>query len=429
MKKFTILFTIMLAVKLLSAQWIQQNPHYPDTCVLKDIFFIDQSHGWASGSDYIEPFFEMPNYYFTIDGGLNWTSWHDSSLYSFLGMNSIYFLDQDKGWGAYRNSCVCKTIDGGHNWEYHTINIPSYYEPLTSVFFTDSLNGWITGYHNFQAGGYLNNGYIIFHSNDGGNTWAQQVYGKCMLFIGGLFDIGFIDENVGWAVGDKLASTIDGGIIWDIQDLDIIAKSLSIIDQNNLWISGFDFDNEIGSIMASTDGGVTWSQKLGDTIPKLNAIVFPNVYTGWAVGDSGTILHTSDGGETWGYQESGTTADLFSITFTNQNYGWICGDSSIILYTNNGGTVGINEIAINQNKLSLFPNPSTETTNINFEFESPGKVFLSIRSINGQIIKHVPLGIKKTGNYDLNCTEFSPGIYFITVKTESEIITEKLIIE
>ena len=170
---------------------------------------------------------------------------------------------------------------------------------------------------------------------------------------------------------------------------------------------------------------------MSDTIPILNDIVFVNASMGWAVGDSGTILHTSNGGETWSYQESGTTANLNSIYIMDENNGWIAADSNIMLYTENGGTVGINDLSPRKNNINIFPNPSNNITNINFDFdfELEDQVSISISSISGLEIKQIQLGIKKTGNYELNCAEFTPGIYFVTLKTDSGKLTKKLINE
>jgi len=79
--------------------------------------------------------------------------------------------------------------------------------------------------------------------------------------------------------------------------------------------------------------------------------------------------------------------------------------------------------------ISVYPNPTSGKTNIKFDLDLESEVSLSIRNINGQEIKYIPLGTKKTGNYIINCDEFSPGIYFITLQTDSGTLTEKLIIK
>jgi photosystem II stability/assembly factor-like uncharacterized protein len=84
----------------------------------------------------------------------------------------------------------------------------------------------------------------------------------------------------------------------------------------------------------------TWQNPLpkGDN---LNCIRFVDATTGYAVGDAGTIIKTTDGGLTWTIQNSGTYFDLYSVYFTDTNTGYVTGGDtfweSILLKTTNGG--------------------------------------------------------------------------------------------
>jgi Uncharacterized protein related to plant photosystem II stability/assembly factor len=81
----------------------------------------------------------------------------------------------------------------------------------------------------------------------------------------------------------------------------------------------------------------------------LNGVCFTDANTGTAVGNGGTILRTTDGGITWTRQESGTTLDLYGVSFSNADTGTIVGGREIyyiddyrdfygiILHTTNGG--------------------------------------------------------------------------------------------
>jgi photosystem II stability/assembly factor-like uncharacterized protein len=72
----------------------------------------------------------------------------------------------------------------------------------------------------------------------------------------------------------------------------------------------------------------------------LNCIRFVDAVTGYAVGDAGTIIKTTDGGLTWTVQNSGTPFNLYSVYFTDKNSGYVAGGDiyeSVILKTTNGG--------------------------------------------------------------------------------------------
>ena len=51
-----------------------------------------------------------------------------------------------------------------------------------------------------------------------------------------------------------------------------------------------------GLIVASDDGGVTWSRLPSPTGAELHGVTFVNPTLGWAVGSAGTVLKTTTGG-------------------------------------------------------------------------------------------------------------------------------------
>ena len=55
--------------------------------------------------------------------------------------------------------------------------------------------------------------------------------------------------------------------------------------------------------------------------------------TAWIAGDQGTILATKDGGTTWTRQVTPTNEKLFAIFFKDANEGWAAGEKGIILHT------------------------------------------------------------------------------------------------
>ena len=55
------------------------------------------------------------------------------------------------------------------------------------------------------------------------------------------------------------------------------------------------------------------------------------------MGTDGTILATSNGGATWTPQNSGTTESLSGVAFANASDGWAVGDDGAIVSTSNGG--------------------------------------------------------------------------------------------
>jgi hypothetical protein len=80
-----------------------------------------------------------------------------------------------------------------------------------------------------------------------------------------------------------------------------------------------------GTIVATSDGGTSWSTQTSGTTNTLLAVACVGSGGGaacWAVGASGTIVTTSNGGTTWSSQTSPTTNQLDGVAFANGGRGW-----------------------------------------------------------------------------------------------------------
>ena len=56
------------------------------------------------------------------------------------------------------------------------------------------------------------------------------------------------------------------------------------------------------------------------------------------MGSNGTILATTNGGVTWKAQKSGTSTILTGVAFTTASHGWVAGFGTILTTTNGGVT-------------------------------------------------------------------------------------------
>jgi len=144
--------------------------------------------------------------------------------------------------------------------------------------------------------------------------------------------------------GIGLAQVITG---WTSQELppgtpnDL--RAVAALDVNTVVVVGAS-----GTILRTTDGGVTWTRLGSPTVATLNAVRFSDAKTGIAVGGAGTILRTDDGGASWTQQSSGTSADICGVAFKDAETGIVVGsngfcdglgplDSGFILRTIDGG--------------------------------------------------------------------------------------------
>jgi photosystem II stability/assembly factor-like uncharacterized protein len=109
----------------------------------------------------------------------------------------------------------------------------------------------------------------------------------------------------------------------------------------NVWACGY-----WGTIMRSSDAGLTWSQPDTPTAETLFAISFADDMNGFAVGANGTVLRSTDGGATWTKQaievpdETGGTrpldVNLFGVAAISPTSAFAVGDLGMVLRTRDG---------------------------------------------------------------------------------------------
>jgi photosystem II stability/assembly factor-like uncharacterized protein len=196
---------------------------------------------------------------------------------------------------------------------------------------------------------------LILHSSDGGKTWQKQESGTKVY----LFSIFFLDENHGFAVGDKsmLAETTDGGKTWQARKIetpneggaggeadaeaalaiqDPIFYDIRFADPKVGWIAG-----EFGHLLKTSDGGQTWTAQQKSLMTPESGIVDPmdlptffGEYTlsdkeALAAGLDGRIARTRDGGTSWRFEpmkvEFPLTDPLYQPYVTADGNAWVVG--------------------------------------------------------------------------------------------------------
>ena len=353
--------------------WVKKGENltseYPGIGFLT-VEFIDAENGFIGGGGYGA----ASNWVLlrTTDGGENWFSGSSTSkqmtktnenLTGYTGIQDICFKDTNNGYFVIGTDeyymGIAVTTDGGDNWINKYFHSEQY--DLFSIFVTNAGNGWAVG-----ANGQ------IFITTDNGNSWEQQLSGGTISpGDEDIYDIQFVDDSVGWAVGKRgdflsgqslILKTTNSGKTWNTQYC--IAgdpfKSVYFIDENIGWADGFKTTNggetwnygtiynltsvffinqdtgwaTDGGIVKSTDGGITWIEKnaIGGS-----SIYFSDNNSGWIVGQKGNLRKSTDGGETWISKTSGVTDDLNCIKFYGSELGICVGDAGTVLLSTDGG--------------------------------------------------------------------------------------------
>jgi photosystem II stability/assembly factor-like uncharacterized protein len=262
--------------------------------------------------------------------------WSEERLTTRAEFKGICFLDPDRGFvvgGSYfiDGGIIGTTEDGGRSWTFMSglVRAKAGFS-LHDIVFLDRFVGIAAGSHG-----------VILRTTDRGQSWHPA-----LPYSGGtnhFFDLFFLDEQHGWAVGfNGVVHTTDGGRSWTWlgERRALSGSAIHFFDPSRGLVAG-----KHGRIHLTTDAGESWNRvtEAGRTgTNDLLVMTFVGPMRGWAAGSEGTVLHTKDGGHTWKRQLSGTRGRITGIAFVDPNRGWaVAADrsasSSTILSTSDGG--------------------------------------------------------------------------------------------
>jgi photosystem II stability/assembly factor-like uncharacterized protein len=229
------------------------------------------------------------------------------------------------------------------------------------ILFLDEATGFIVDYN----GG-------IHKTSDGGKTWIGQTPAGDIP----LFDIYFLNNNVGFAVGGRdncggtgcvppgavMLRTTDGGQTWKNVSLPLSQKIelQSIHFTDNL--TGFAVGT--GVVLSTKDGGDTWQ----DTSPPNAGAVFMDVkfkdkQNGLIAATSGKLLKTSDGGSNWNVTQPFEVGGVNTLAKVNDN---------VVIASAGCGLYKSADFGATWNKITAFPG---STSALLFTSENEGFAF------------------------------------------------------
>lgn len=255
----------------------------------------------------------------TLDGGLSWSATSTSGWPDKATNVSLQFITERQGLLLQSDGRVYATADGGMTWDTGQ-QIAS---GLRELEFQTALLGW-----GRQASG----GGLVF-TRDGGKSWiaieAPELRGGSGLWIGpGQQLLMYGGENL-------LARSMDDGKTWTrllpavVNSPHYAISKVTSSDGNLLWMVGY------AGLQRSNDGGVTWTTQYEKA--SLSDVAFATTNVGWAIGRFGVILATTDGGTTWTEQATFTTRELGRLVVANAKSVWITGEDDLVLATGSGG--------------------------------------------------------------------------------------------
>jgi len=148
------------------------------------------------------------------------------------------------------------------------------------------------------------------------------------------------------------------------------------------------------------------------------ASVADGVVTGLATGTA-TITYNQNGAATGC---TGTVSRTISIV----NSGSACGATPPP--PSGGGNTSVEDIE-NLRAIAIFPNPTSNKVNIEFELKNSANVTIEVTDLTGKVIatKQIKNAHSGTNLVSMDSSEYARGIYSVSVKTNDSLSTHKLI--
>ncbi len=199
--------------------------------------------------------------------------------------------------------------------------VNSFSDYLTNVYTQGTDTVYIVG----------QNGFIGQSPNRGKNLNYQHVTTNT------LSDACFVSHNVGYIVGANgtILTTSDAGITWTITNSGTTQNlnSIAATGINNIWAVG---DN--GVVIKSIDAGQTWNTvSITTQTPNFSDVGFKNG-KGYIVGNLGSIYQTLDNGNSWTQQtniEGYTGQEQFASLSITENKAFILSANNLFVYQTN----------------------------------------------------------------------------------------------
>jgi photosystem II stability/assembly factor-like uncharacterized protein len=275
---------------------------------------------------------------------------------------------------------------------------------LQEASFINSKIGWTVG----DFG-------LVLKTTDSGDIWNIL----CQVTNDNLDFVQFINSELGWATSElngEIWKTTDGGKSWQKKyntPDNIKLWQIYFVDEETGWATG-----EKSTLLITNNGGESWKpQKIGYNDVSIRSINFHSSQEGWLTGKNITLLRTINGGIDWISYERISNSELLYIYFANKQVGWVIGTNGSILFTdNNAGPLPMVvenfSAQLKGNEVSLFWQTSSELNNTGFEIQR--------RKENGNWYDIIFIDgagtIRKLRNYNHIDILQSSGTYFYRIK-------------
>jgi photosystem II stability/assembly factor-like uncharacterized protein len=273
--------------------------------------------------------------FITDDGGLTWYNKMILPEVYPVSFSTSDWINDSTAFVAGSNGYMAKTQTTGNTWQSLSDGSRA---SFTDIAFGNTQTGCAVG---SEAGNDF-----IYLTSDGGETWTSAL--NSTSYEGWILDIAYASEKEVWAAGslNRVFHSTDGGSTWAMispseNELDYF-YSICPINGGRIYAGG-------KTLAYSDDNGLNW-QNSGFVCPgyTIRKVLFTDPLNGYlALWETGTytafwgkLFRTSDGGITWDdlpYEQNGVSTKILAVDFLNKDTGLISIYGSGLARTTDGG--------------------------------------------------------------------------------------------
>lgn len=326
-------FTLFLGILNLSYSqngWILQNT--PTTVNLFSISFINNNTGYCSGDngvllrttnggtnwnmvntgynhsfDFIR-FFDINTGIIgsksgtgylvkTTNGGINWS---EINIGSANGVIKVEFITPFYGYALRSTPSFFKTTNGGISWNEQSAFLSS----ARDLLFVNSNTAFSCG----STGGPFTFS-RIYGSNDSGRTWGVVMASPDSMYYSRVYYKTF--DNSVFCMGSFYGCILKNGVLVNGAGTYVTYRKMYFSSMNTGWAGG-------NQLIKTIDGGNNWFPDNPPNPEFVNDIIFMNDSLGWIACNNGKIYKTTNGGYITNVTENqNNDPKEFSLT---QNY-------------------------------------------------------------------------------------------------------------
>jgi photosystem II stability/assembly factor-like uncharacterized protein len=452
---FFLCFCIMLS-QLNAQLWTSQNTNLPGTSTgVDEISIADANTVWVKGFNGSGAGAQLRVFAKTSNGGTLWTAGTIGTTGTIMPSN----FATSNGTRAFvvaldtvaNTSSFWGTADGGTTWSL-VCGILNYYNS-----FADGVEFW-NATQGFCYGDPIGSpaAFEIYTTTNGGQTWTTATtsvapvpaseYGyngaECSCIVKGT-GIGFIMTDHG-----RVLKTIDYGANWTTTATAPFTSS--VYNSVKIYASSVNYiicatyltSTATWTWKYTSDGGTTWNAYApSGNFYQYGMCYVPGTPNRFVASSPYTTLkgiaYSDNGGQSWTdftdalLQVSGANIQCLAVGFNDITTGWVgnygsTGNTILKYYDPLAAVNSYNYIS--KNDVNIFPNPSSGNFTISLNGPNQEAFDICISDVTGKTLMQKTMNTTVTPQQIFDLSQSPKGIYLINIKTNSEIITKKIVI-